>query len=39
MLPALSLLEKMGFEKWGHLPNVAEINGEICGQFIYGKDL
>ena len=37
--PSVSLLEKMGFVKWGHLPNVAEINGQICGQFIYGKHI
>lgn len=37
--PSINLLEKMGFEKWGHLPKVAEINGEICGQYIFGKDL
>jgi phosphinothricin acetyltransferase len=37
--PSVNLLEKMGFEKWGHLPNVAEIDGEICGQFIYGKHI
>ena len=33
------ILTKFGFEKWGHLPNIAEINGSICGQFIYGKNL
>ena len=37
--PSIGLLEKMGFEKWGHLPNVAEIDGEICGQFIYGRKI
>jgi len=24
------ILEKFGFEKWGHLPAVAEIDGNIC---------
>jgi L-amino acid N-acyltransferase YncA len=33
------ILEKFGFEKWGHLPNIAEIDGVICGQYIYGKKL
>ena len=33
------VLKKFGFEKWGHLPNIAEINGSKCGQFIYGKNL
>ena len=37
--PSIYILEKFGFEKWGHLPNVAEIDGVICGQYIYGKKL
>ena len=37
--PSVNLLLKMGFEKWGHLPKVAEINGQICGQYIYGKHI
>lgn len=36
---SIYILEKFGFEKWGHLPNVAEIDGVICGQYIYGKRL
>jgi len=36
---SIHLLEKFSFEKWGHLPNVAEIDGVICGQFIYGRKL
>lgn len=38
-LPSVSLLEKFDFVKWGHFPNVAEIDGKICGQFYYGKHL
>lgn len=38
-LPSVYLLEKFGFEKWGQFPNVAEIDGKICGQFYYGKHL
>lgn len=38
-LISINILVKFGFEKWGHLPNVAEINDLICGQFIYGKHL
>jgi len=34
---SIYILEKFGFEKWGHLPNIAEIEGTICGQYIYGK--
>ena len=37
--PSIYILEKFGFEKWGHLPGIAEIDGVICGQFIYGKKL
>jgi len=37
--PSIYILEKFGFEKWGHLPAVADIDGVICGQFIYGKKL
>ncbi|MCB9249751.1 MAG: N-acetyltransferase [Ignavibacteriales bacterium] len=38
-LDSVSILEKFGFQKWGHLPNVAEIDGKTCGQFIYGKHI
>ncbi len=37
--PSIYILEKFGFEKWGHLPNVAEIDGVICGQYIYGRKI
>jgi L-amino acid N-acyltransferase YncA len=37
--PSIYILEKFGFEKWGHLPKVAEIDGVICGQYIYGRKL
>ncbi len=36
---SIFILEKFGFEKWGHLPDIASINGVVCGQFIYGKHL
>ena len=36
---SIYILEKFGFEKWGHLPNIADINGVVCGQYIYGKRL
>jgi len=36
---SIYILEKFGFEKWGHLPNIAYINEVVCGQFIYGKRL
>lgn len=34
---SVRLLEKHGFKKWGHLPDIADFNGTICGQFIYGR--
>jgi phosphinothricin acetyltransferase len=34
--PSIHLLEKFGFEKWGYLPEVAEFDGRVCGQFYYG---
>jgi len=36
---SIYILEKFGFEKWGHLPNIADINGVVCGQYIYGKKI
>ena len=36
---SIHLLEKFGFEKWGHLPEVADFDGVICGQYIYGRKL
>ncbi len=38
-LISIQLLEKFGFEKWGHLPDIAFIDSTVCGQFIYGKKL
>ena len=37
--PSIYILEKFGFEKWGHLPDIADINGVVCGQYIYGKKI
>lgn len=34
---SLKLLEKMGFEKWGYLPNVADFDGEETGHLYYGR--
>jgi phosphinothricin acetyltransferase len=33
---SINLLVKFGFEKWGHLPNIAEFNGMECGHVYYG---
>ena len=37
--PSIGLLEKFGFAKWGHLPDIAEIDGKFCGHLYYGKHL
>lgn len=34
-----NILKSFGFQKWGHLPNIVNLNGKICGQLIYGKNL
>lgn len=34
---SIKLLELHGFIKWGHLPEIADIDGTICGHFIYGR--
>lgn len=36
---SIYILEKFGFEQWGYLPNIAEIDGVICGQYIYGRKI
>ena len=38
-LPSIGLLKKYGFTEWGHMPNIAEINGNVCGHLYYGKHL
>ncbi len=35
--PSLRLLEKFNFEKWGFLPEVAELSGKLCGHWYYGR--
>jgi len=34
---SISLLEKFDFKLWGRLPDIANIDGEICSQRIYGR--
>jgi L-amino acid N-acyltransferase YncA len=36
---SLHLLEKMGFEKWGYLPQVADFDGKEVGHLYYGRHL
>lgn len=33
---SIKLLEKYGFEKWGHMPRVAEFDGIEAGHLYYG---
>jgi len=33
------ILEKLGFEQWGHLPRVADFDGRECGHYYYGRRL
>lgn len=33
------ILTKFEFEKWGHLPGIADIDGVVCGQYIFGRKL
>ncbi len=34
---SIALLEKFAFARWGYLPEVAEFNGRLCGQYYYGR--
>ncbi len=36
-LGSIRILEKFGFARWGHMPNVADFDGEEYGHLIYGK--
>jgi phosphinothricin acetyltransferase len=34
---SLKLLQKMGFERWGYLPRVADFDGKEVGHLYYGR--
>jgi phosphinothricin acetyltransferase len=36
---SIQLLTKFGFQKWGHLPNVADFDGKECGHLYLGYKL
>lgn len=38
-IASIQLLIKNGFSKWGHLPGIADFDGEECGQVYYGVRL
>jgi L-amino acid N-acyltransferase YncA len=35
-IPSIKILEKFGFVRWGHMPDIAEIEDTTCGHLIYG---
>ena len=36
---SVAILEKFNFEKWGHYPDIIDLDGKPCGQLIYGLKL
>jgi phosphinothricin acetyltransferase len=36
---SIKLLQKFGFQQWGHLPKVADFNGTEIGHLYYGRRL
>jgi phosphinothricin acetyltransferase len=37
--PSVALLESFEFSRWGYLPLIGSFNGELIGQYIYGRQL
>ncbi len=35
-IASIKLLEKFGFTKWGHMPDIADFDGVECGHVYYG---
>jgi L-amino acid N-acyltransferase YncA len=38
-MASINILEKFNFQKWGHLPDIADFDGVKCGHLYYGKYL
>ena len=38
-IPSIKVLERFGFERWGYMPNIVDLNGKLCSHVIYGKNL
>lgn len=38
-IPSISLLRKHNFNEWGHLPAIADFEGDECGHYYYGLRL
>ena len=36
---SVRILEKFGFQKWGHMPRVADFDGKECGHLYFGLRL
>ena len=36
-IASINLLKKFGFAEWGHMPDVADFDGEVCGHVYYGR--
>ncbi len=36
---SVAILEKFGFKRWGHYPEIIDLDGTSCGQLIYGRKL
>jgi L-amino acid N-acyltransferase YncA len=37
--PSISLVERCGFSRWGRLPDVAEIDGQLVAHVYYGREV
>jgi phosphinothricin acetyltransferase len=37
--PSIRLVERCGFSRWGRLPNVAEIDGQLVAHVYYGREV
>lgn len=36
---SVKLLQKFGFQRWGYLPDVAEVDGKTCGHLYLGRNI
>ena len=36
-IASINLLKKFDFAEWGHMPDIADFDGEICGHVYYGR--
>ena len=34
--PSIKILEKFGFKRWGHFPDIIQLKGKSCGHLVYG---